>query len=250
MASGKMGGLRGLSAMATAVLLCASAAVPGVSWAQSTTQKEGPVIREATIEETDLSAGGGNSDAANRRDRQTMGSKKNRLRVEDIPDERIEGRTPAVLPAEGEEKGGLPLLAKITDKSTPQRAASLKLIDEGRKSLAAGEYRQALGAFERAIAVDSTNPYSHYFVARAHFFLGNHHESFNFLDVAESLLGWHKRWLAEIHVLRGRNAAAMGFLGRADSNYLEALDLNPYNRFALEKLTTIGATMAQATERP
>jgi len=143
----------------------------------------------------------------------------------------------------------LPLLAKITPKTSPQRAASLKLVDEGRKALLAGEYKQALATFERAIAVDATNPYSHYFLARAHFFLGNHPESFNFLDVAESLLGWHKRWLAEIYVLKGRNATAMGFLGRADTNYLQALDFDPYNRFAFERLTTIN-TMREKTALP
>lgn len=203
--------------------------------AQSAEPREKPTLRETTIEEADLSGAkdipsAANQGVTNSETDQPRGGKEDAV----LPSETGE----ELALAEGEE-GGLPLIARVTEKTTPQRAASLRLIEEGRKFLESGEYKQALGSFERAIAVDATNPYSHYFVARAHFFLGNYAESLNFLDVAESLLGWHKRWLSEISVLKGRNAAAMGFLGRADTNFLEALALDPYNRFAIERLTVI-----------
>ena len=132
----------------------------------------------------------------------------------------------------------LPPLAPVAGAGLPRRRASMKLVQQGRVLLRNERYRAALGTFEQAIGIDATNPYSHYFIARAHFLLGNYRESLSFLEVSELKLA-DARWLAEIHVLRGRNATASGFHGRADKNYVRALSLNPHHPFALAQLTTI-----------
>jgi hypothetical protein len=49
------------------------------------------------------------------------------------------------------------LLAKITPGLAPQRAASLRLTEEGKRLLDAGDATRAINRLERAIAVDSTN---------------------------------------------------------------------------------------------
>lgn len=229
---------------AAALLMgCLIAGVSGGAYAQSDSQTQSVVpsgMRQTKIKEVELS-----SDRSPRRENKQ--SKKRRSaggRKSGAGAALADGEAAAAPEGARRNKRGagtLPLLARITKKTSPQRAASLKLVDEGHKALEAGEYRQALGTFERSIAVDATNPYSHYFVARAHFFLGNYPVSFNFLDVAESLLGWHKLWLSEIYVLKGRNATGMGFFGRADTNYLRALRFDPYNRFAFERLANIEA---------
>lgn len=228
--------------------------LPGGTGAQSkpeTEKRAAPRMRQTEIQEAELLDNAG-PDAATKKVEEQRTEEKGGGRSEarmDAADEAPPEVEKDDTRRQSQEADALPLLAKITPKTSPQRAASLKLVEEGRKALVAGEYKQALAIFERAIAVDATNPYSHYFLARAHFFLGNYPESLNFLDVAESLLGWHKRWLAEIYVLKGRNAAAMGFLGRADTNYLQALDFDSYNRFAFERLTTIN-TMRERTAEP
>lgn len=151
--------------------------------------------------------------------------------------------TPAV-GADPEDSGGpevsyeLPRLPEAADAAQPQRTASMKLVQQGRLLLRNGQYRQALATFERAIGMDSANPYSHYFVAQAHYSLGNHRESLSFLDAAEPRLAADARWLAEIQVLRARNATALGFHGQADDHYLRALRLDPGHGFALSRLTT------------
>lgn len=198
-----------------------------------TEQAVPPGMRPAKIQEANLS-----DDPSPKPDRKAAEKRGSKSRQRGADDEQPAVQESAIPPAQ-RGTGALPPLARITEKTAPQRAASLKLVEEGREFLAAGEYKEALGAFERSIAVDATNPYSHYFVARAHLFLGNYQVSANFLDVAESLLGWHKLWLSEIYVLKGRNAMAMGFWGRADTNYLNALRFDPYNRFAFEKLANI-----------
>ena len=152
--------------------------------------------------------------------------------------------TPAV-EADPEDSGGpggsyeLPRLPEVADAAPPQRRASMKHVQQGRLLLRSGQYKQALATFERAIGLDSANPYTHYFVAQAHYSLGEHRQSLNFLEAAEPMLAADARWLAEIQVLRARNATALGFHGQADHHYLRALRIDPGHEFALARLTAI-----------
>ncbi len=136
----------------------------------------------------------------------------------------------------------LPPLHRLAGARGPQQDASMKLIREGRTLLHSEDYEAALARFERAVGIDAINPYIHYFIARAHYFLQNYADSLSFLDVAESKLGADAGWLAEVHVLRARNAAAAGFHGRADFNYIRALRLAPRHAFALAQITTVTTT--------
>ncbi|MGH7773879.1 MAG: tetratricopeptide repeat protein [Candidatus Binatia bacterium] len=128
------------------------------------------------------------------------------------------------------------LVAKITPRTPPQRAASLRLTEEGKKLIESGEYAKALARLERTIAIDSTNPYGYYYLAQAHYRMGRYQESVNFLDVAESLFAGEPYWLAEVLALKGEGFRALGLLQRADSSYSQALRLNPGNRVASEGL--------------
>lgn len=128
------------------------------------------------------------------------------------------------------------LLAKITAGVTPQRAASLRLTDEGSKLLDAGEPAKALNRLERTIVVDATNPYGYFYLAKAQFRLGRYADSLNFLAVAESRLSGEPFWLAEVHALRGENYRVQGQLQRAEASYVQALRLNSGNRTATDAL--------------
>ena len=128
------------------------------------------------------------------------------------------------------------LLAKITPGVTPQRAASLRLTDEGSKLLEAGEAEKALNRLERTIVIDSTNPYGYFYLAKAHHRLGRYRESLNFLVVAEPRLSGEPFWLSEVHALRGENYRALGQLQRAAESYAEALRVNSGNRTAADAL--------------
>jgi len=126
------------------------------------------------------------------------------------------------------------LIAKITPKTPPQRAASLRLTEEGRRLLESGDYAKALTRLERTIAIDSTNAYGYFYLAEAHYRMGRFQESLNFLDVAESLLAGERFWLAEVFALKGENFRLLGHGDRAESSYGQALQLNPGNRVASE----------------
>jgi Tetratricopeptide repeat len=128
------------------------------------------------------------------------------------------------------------LLAKITPGTAPQRAASLRLTEEGRKLLESGDAAKALTRLEKTIAIDSTNPYGYFYLAKAHYGLGRYKESLSFLDVAESRLSGEPFWSAEVHALRGQNFRALGMVEKAESSYAEALRLNSGNRTANDAL--------------
>lgn len=136
------------------------------------------------------------------------------------------------------------LLAKITPETSPRRAASLRLTEEGRRLLGSGEYEKAIEQFEKTIAIDSTNPYSYYYLARAHHRLSHYRESLNFLDVAESLLSEESFWLAQVFALKGKNFQILGSFERADASYAHALELDPNNQDAFEAITRIGFKQA------
>lgn len=134
------------------------------------------------------------------------------------------------------------LLAKITQGTSPQRAASLRLTDEGRKLLDAGDAAKAVTRLEKTIVIDSTNPYGYFYLAKAQYRLRQYKESLNFLDVAESRLTGEPFWLAEVEALRGENYRALGMTQKAEASYAQALRLNSGNRTALDALSHLHET--------
>jgi hypothetical protein len=149
-------------------------------------------------------------------------------------------KPPLLVPPEST-TGPLPddssLLAKITPGTPPQRAASLRLTEDGRKLLEAGDAAKALSRLEKTIVIDSTNPYGYFYLAKTHYQLGRFKESLSFLDVAESRLSGEPFWLAEVHALRGENFRALGMIDKAEASYAQALRLNSGNRTANDAVT-------------
>lgn len=131
------------------------------------------------------------------------------------------------------------LIAKIGPTTPAYRAASLRFTEEGKKFLESGKYFEALTRFEKTVALDASNPYAYYYLAKTHHQMGHYQESLDFLDVAEPLLSRESYWLAEVHALRGENLYALGFFKRAGSSYSEALRWNRGNRMASEGLDRI-----------
>lgn len=140
------------------------------------------------------------------------------------------------------------LLAKIIPGTPPQRAVSLRLSEEARKLIDGGEYAKALSRLERAIALDSTNAYGHYLLAKTQFGLKRYKDSLNFLEVAEARLGAEPFWLSEVHALRGENFRALGMTDRAEESYAKALAINPGNRTAAEALS-VNQSQSQPAQR-
>ncbi|MBI2999089.1 MAG: tetratricopeptide repeat protein, partial [Deltaproteobacteria bacterium] len=101
------------------------------------------------------------------------------------PAPQLKSKGPAPRPFPGREVPPPPLddsslIAKITPGTAPRRAASLRLTEAGKRLLDSGDYAKALSRLEKTIAVDSTNPYGYYYLAKAHYHMGRYRESLNF----------------------------------------------------------------------
>jgi hypothetical protein len=130
-----------------------------------------------------------------------------------------------------------PLTAKIDPATPAGRAAALRLTEEGRQKLAAGEAARAIELLERAVAVDARVPYAYYFLARAHAANGRRELAYRFLDRAEQKLAGEPYWRSEVERVRGQLLAEDGKTAASDAAYRRALDAWPGNRAASEALT-------------
>ena len=141
------------------------------------------------------------------------------------------------------------LASKINANTTPQRAASLRMTEEGKRLIDSGQYDKALSRIERALAIDASNPYVYYFLGKAHFYLFDYRQSVEFLDVAESLLSTHGFWLGEIHSLKGQNYQELGLLDQAKKSFTAALRFNPKNQGASVGLNRVQKRMKMPAVR-
>lgn len=146
-------------------------------------------------------------------------------------------KPPAPLPPVAARADDGPLTAKI-DAATPAgRSAALRLIEQGRQQLAAGDPARAIELFERAIAVDARVPYAYYFLAEAHAEANHPALAQRFLERAEQKLAQEPYWMSEVYRLRGVLLAEEGKSVEAEAAYRRALQAWPGNRAAAEALT-------------
>ena len=73
------------------------------------------------------------------------------------------------------------------DVGDPARRASVGLVVEGLAADEAGLATRARGSYERAIQVDSTNPYAYLALGRHHLDVGDPAEAGNFIDQSAAL---------------------------------------------------------------
>lgn len=130
-----------------------------------------------------------------------------------------------------------PLTAKIDATTPASRNAALRLTEEARQRLAAGEPARAIELLERAVAVDARVPYTYYFLAKAHAEAQHPALAYRFLDRAEQKLANEPYWRSEAYALRGKLLAGDGKAAESQAAYRRALEAWPGNRVAAEALT-------------
>lgn len=91
-----------------------------------------------------------------------------------------------------------PLSAAVT----PKARASVKMVEDGRREMAAGNIESAERKFQDAINIDPNNGIAYYYLARAKFELGSYQQANGVLDKAEELLAGSKEWLEAVAALR------------------------------------------------
>ncbi|PIR16633.1 MAG: hypothetical protein COV46_07460 [Deltaproteobacteria bacterium CG11_big_fil_rev_8_21_14_0_20_49_13] len=86
--------------------------------------------------------------------------------------------------------------------STPKARASVKVVEEGRREMAAGNFEVAEKQFQEAINIDPNNGIAYYYLARSEFELEKYEQASGILDKAEDLLAGSKEWLEAVATLR------------------------------------------------
>lgn len=98
------------------------------------------------------------------------------------------------------------LLTGITRGTTPRRAAALRFAETGRTLIENREYRKAIVYLEKSLSLDAS-PFVYFYLARAHFHVGDYQRSLNFVEVAESRFERQPEWESEIVALRSAASA-------------------------------------------
>ena len=133
-----------------------------------------------------------------------------------------------------------PLTELIQPETSPQRAASLRLTEDGKAYLQSGNLIKASEALEKAITIDTSNPYAYYYFARLRSEKGEYKQSLGLLSKAEILFKDNQFWLSNVYSLMGRNHESLFQYNDAKKRYEQALKLNGENIEAREGMERIG----------
>jgi tetratricopeptide (TPR) repeat protein len=134
------------------------------------------------------------------------------------------------------------LLTHIGPGTPPNVAAALRLIEDARQQMQQGAYDAALDRLERAVAIDPTNAYGYYFLARVHFLKKNYDQAIAFASRAASLSTRADRLsLGRIRSLQGAVFEEVGRYPDARKAYQQALEADPDNLSAQVGLTRLSA---------
>ncbi len=134
------------------------------------------------------------------------------------------------------------LLTLIKPGTPPNVAAALRLIEDGRQEMAQGKYDAALERFERAVAIDPTNAYGYYFLARVHLLKKDYDQAVAFASRAASLSA-HGDAVSQgrIHSLQGAVFEEVGRYPDARRAYQQAIEADPNNLAARVGAARLGA---------
>ncbi len=132
-------------------------------------------------------------------------------------------------------------LTSLTAATPPNVAAATRLTEAARLRLAAGDDGAALEQLERAIAIDSGNPYAYYFLAELHLRHRTYDQAIAFADRAAELSRADPQWTSRALELQGNAFEAAGRFSDARQAYLRAVRAAPNNLAALSGLARTGA---------
>jgi len=151
--------------------------------------------------------------------------------------------TPTTTPEEGATSAEPEsLLTHIGPGTPPNVTAALRLIEDGRQRMEQGAYDAALDRFERAVAIDPTNAYGYYFLARVHFLKKNYDQAIAFASRAASLSARTDRVsLGRIRSLEGAVFEEVGRYPDARKAYQQAIEADPDNLSAQVGLTRLSS---------
>ena len=125
---------------------------------------------------------------------------------------------------------------KIPAQAPAHRAASFRLAAEGCRALRNGRMQEAEDRLEQALSVDPRNPFCYLYLAEIRSMEGDARQAIILLHQGEVLFQGHPYWLSEAYTREGRCWEALDAWDRAEGAYRKALEYNPWNEEARQKM--------------
>lgn len=133
------------------------------------------------------------------------------------------------------------LLDSIGPGTSPERATSVRLTDEGRRLLQDGDDAAAIDRIERALKIDPTNAHGYYWLAQVHARRGRLDQALAFADKAAILFSaGDQAWLVQTYTFRASILEGAGRFPEARASYRRAVDLQPGSVAARAGLARLG----------
>ncbi len=118
---------------------------------------------------------------------------------------------------------------EIKKADTPARMAALRVTEQARVELGAGETNDAIRDLARAVSIDPANPFEYFYLGRAYIARRNYAQALTFLQRAEIGFGARPDWLGEDVGFEGNCYEELGQNSDAALAYQRALGTAPNN---------------------
>jgi len=107
---------------------------------------------------------------------------------------------------------------------------------QGFEAMQEGRLQEAEDKLERALSLDSRNPFCYLYLAEIRFEAGDARQALILLDQGEVLFQGHPYWLGEIFARKGLYQESLYAMDKARRAYDRSLEYDPWNRRASEGL--------------
>ncbi len=129
----------------------------------------------------------------------------------------------------GPDLSSISLDGEFKQADTPARAAALRVTEQARVELAAGNVDAALRELSHAVSIDPGNPFEYFYLGRAYIARGNYAQALTFFERAEIGFAARPDWLGETVGFEGACDEELGQMSNAALAYRRALGSAPNN---------------------
>ncbi len=133
-------------------------------------------------------------------------------------------------------------VGNVPSDAPAQLAASLRMAAQGYQAMQEGRFQEAEDKLERALSLDSRNPFCYLYLAEIRFEGGDARQALILLNQGEVLFQGHPYWLGEIYARKGQYLESLYVMDKAQRAYGRALEYNPWNRRASQGLQRTGSS--------
>jgi len=138
-----------------------------------------------------------------------------------------------------QEPTSVPMEPLALSASTPERAASMRLVEQGQDEISKGRFERAAYRLSQAMEVDSTNPFAYFYLGVVRMRTSRYQQAADLFGRAADLFSMFKSWKAEALAYRGENVEKLGRSEEARKIFERASSIDAGNGRAKEGLSRL-----------